>query len=113
MDRFVNKKRHDYKAESLAAHRTRFRRAVDAYRSYLTEGNEWKPPSFKGTRTRSTATRNGSGTTTGTVVERERRLRRIRRHRRYRSQPLLKGSVCRARPSARVVFTTRPLTSRR
>jgi len=28
-------------------------------------------PSFKGTRTRSTATKNGSGTTTGTVVEGE------------------------------------------
>jgi len=73
MDRFATKYRLEYKPDSLKAYRTRFRRAVDAYRSYLTEGNEWKPPSFKGTRTRSTSAKNatGSGTTVdiGTATE--------------------------------------------
>ena len=52
MGRFVNKKRHEYKADSLAAYRTRFTRAVEAYRDYLTQGNDWKPPTFKGSRPR-------------------------------------------------------------
>jgi hypothetical protein len=66
MDRFATKKRHEYKKESLAAYRTRFRRAVDAYRDYLTQGNEWTPPTFKNPRPRSAAT---TGKTNATVVE--------------------------------------------
>ena len=65
MDRFATKKRHEYKAESLSAYRTRFRRAVDVYRGYLTDGNGWKPPSFKGSRIRATSPKD----TNGTVVE--------------------------------------------
>lgn len=57
MDRFATKRRHDYKAESLKAYRTRFKRAVEAYRDYLTEGNEWKPPTLRGPRHRSTSTK--------------------------------------------------------
>ena len=61
MDRFANKERHKYKAESIAAYRTRFRRAMEGYRAYLTEGSEWKPPSIptRASRTRSGPTRNG------------------------------------------------------
>jgi hypothetical protein len=65
MDRFVNKKRGEYKAESLSAYRTRFKRAVGAYRSYLTEGNEWKPPTFQD-RVRSVSAKPASGTGVGT-----------------------------------------------
>jgi hypothetical protein len=67
MDRFVNKKRHEYKAESLAAYRTRFTRSIEAYRDYLTEGNEWKPPSFKAARAH-TAKTTGDGAKNATTV---------------------------------------------
>jgi hypothetical protein len=69
MDRFVNKKRHEYKAESLAAYRTRFKRAVESYQAYLTEGNAWKPPSFKGARPRSAAPKNADANNTAKVVK--------------------------------------------
>lgn len=71
MDRFSTKKRHDYKAPSLSAYRTRFRRAIDSYRSYLTDGNEWKPPRFKASRSHSASSKNANGTvmTIGTATE--------------------------------------------
>jgi hypothetical protein len=80
MDRFANKKRHEYKAESLKAYRTRFKRAIQAYQAYLTEGDSWKPPTFAGARLRSTATKSAQGNANaksanvveiGTATERE------------------------------------------
>jgi hypothetical protein len=40
--RFVNRSMGRYSADSLAAYRSRFRRAVESYRSYLADPN-WKP----------------------------------------------------------------------
>lgn len=42
MDRFQNRSIGKYSAESLRAYRQRFRKAVDAYRSYLSDPN-WRP----------------------------------------------------------------------
>jgi hypothetical protein len=48
MDRFENRALGKYKQESLASYRSRFKKAIDAYRKYLTDK---KPPSLGG-RTR-------------------------------------------------------------
>jgi hypothetical protein len=42
MGRFENRSIGKYKADSLAAYRSRFRRAVESYQSYLADPN-WKP----------------------------------------------------------------------
>lgn len=60
LSRFEIKKRSDYKAESLAAYRTRFTKAVMAYRQWITDGSR---PTFGAPRgnAKPRTTNDGSG----------------------------------------------------
>jgi hypothetical protein len=53
LDRFDTLARGDYKAESLQSYRSRFRRALDYYEIFLTEG---RPPSLRKSPTRRSPT---------------------------------------------------------
>lgn len=61
MDRFDNLVRGDVKHESLVSYRQRFRKAIDAYRSFLKDG---KPPAFRASSKRGAGDKpKGNGTT--------------------------------------------------
>jgi hypothetical protein len=67
--RFENRSMGKYTADSLAAYRSRFRKAIDAYRSYLADPN-WKPAG-RSSAPRSVANggRNKTGNQTVTPAE--------------------------------------------
>lgn len=68
MDRFENKERASYKAESLRAYRARFRKAVEAYEGFLADGAipSFRSPSSKKSSSPATSQEGPDGASTRT-----------------------------------------------